>query len=234
MKEHPIIFSAPMVRAILEGRKIQTRRAIKPQPARNAEINCLIGPYQPGDRLWVREGWRIGAWDENAGRVAIDYRADGYCRREWLEISDDDSGDIFNQLWIQSTDDAEKALGVREFYHWKPGKSPCRWRPSIFMPRWAARILLEVVSIRVERLQDISTTDCIAEGMDGSITLTLNLDEPCDNRGISVHEQFYQLWDSINAKHGYGVDKNPWVWVIEFKIIRTEGYARTVGMMGRT
>lgn len=266
MKEHPIIFSAPMVRAILGGRKTQTRRVIRPQPnvgpsvvqvrlephpfspsllantpaegligGRDRlawvaydwidnpigieEINWLSSFYQPGDRLWVREGWRIGAWDEDTGRVAIDYRADGYCRREWLEIAGDDSGDIFNRLWIQSTDDAEKALGVQEFYHWEPGKSPCRWRPSIFMPRWAARILLEVASIRAERLQDISASDCLAEGMDGLTTLFSNSDEPCDDRGISVHEQFFELWDSLNARRGHDWHSNPWVQVIEFKII---------------
>ncbi len=223
MKEHPIIFSAPMVRAILGGRKTQTRRVIRAQPNVGPgaeEINWLESLYgQPGDRLWVREGWRIGAWDEDTGRVAVDYRADGYCRREWLEIANDDNGEIFNRLWIESTDDAEKALGVQEFYHWEPGKSPCRWRPSIFMPRWAARILLEVASIRAERLQDISASDCLAEGMDGLTTLFSNSDEPCDDRGISVHEQFFELWDSLNARRGYDWHSSPRVCVIEFKII---------------
>ncbi|GAB6276276.1 MAG: hypothetical protein SAMD01599839_08160 [Rectinema sp.] len=168
----------------------------------------------------MREGWRIGAWDEDTGRVAIDYKADGYCRQEWLEIKNDDNGEVFNRLWIQSTDDARKALGVQEEYLWNPGESPCRWRSPLFMPRWAARILLEVVSVRVERLQDISPADCIAEGMDGSTILFSNPDEPCDDVGISVHEQFFELWDSLNAKRGYGVDMNPWVWVIEFKRVR--------------
>ena len=168
MKERPVLFSGEMVRAILEGRKTQTRRVIKPQPlwvgdpnvafkthSANPKgiINCPYG--QPGDRLWVRETF---AGTKNTGFA---YRA------------------------------TDTAYGHK-------------WRPSIFMPHWASRINLEVVSVRVERVQDISIEDAYDEGMEWG------------DQGCGVLE-FKNLWDSINLKRGYGWDANPWVWVIEFK-----------------
>lgn len=221
MTERPIIFSAPMVRAILEGRKTQTRRVIKPQPiehkgvcecgpaiagSMHALIEWLISnkcPYgKPGDRLWVRETWRIGAWNENTGEVYIDY-CDGP-RKAWLEIPD---GEAFERLWVQSSDDAERA-GIKPDengrYTWEPGRSPCRWRPSIHMPRWASRITLEVVSVRVERLQDISEADAIAEGVEW--WEEKGYDDCQDyyrdyiTRGAvyTAIESFRTLWSSIN------------------------------------
>jgi len=185
MKQRPIIFSAPMVRAILDGRKTQTRRILKSSPHSQAEraqhfegtrwdwlrydglrlatFNC---PYsQPGDLLWVRETWARYNIDQDSHDMA--YRA---------------------------TPPAD----------WP---SDGNWRPSIFMPRWASRITLEVTAVRIERLQDISEKDSWAEGCDG-------WDDDVTG-GCSGYGEFAQLWSEI---HGPGSwDANPWVWVIEFK-----------------
>jgi hypothetical protein len=233
--EKPILFSTPMVQALLDGRKTMTRRVIKDMPKGTYAVErvgeCLfearwgihlrgmwfdggtpIKPlYQPGDRLWVRETWRIGAWDENSGCIAVDYKADGYARREWLDIDDPER---FERYWTQSTHDAEKA-GL-EFdsdgqYHWEPGKAPTRWRPSIFMPKEAARIWLTVTDVRVERLKEITAQDAKAEGMFEPY-IASETGYETEMRG-----QFRDLWDSLNAKHGYGWDSDPWVWVVSFK-----------------
>lgn len=136
MTEHPIIFSAPMVRAILDGRKTMTRRLLKPQP--QEDIGLWLAERKParwtrGDRLWVRETWRtLQKWDDDPPRRLmadidkIDYAADGFPR---------------NPLW---------AWG--------------RTRASLHMPRWASRITLLVTDVRVERLQDITRGDCMTEG----------------------------------------------------------------------
>lgn len=221
MKERPIIFSAPMVRAILDGRKTQTRRIVK-----NAHMMTVDGelvpiaalcPYgQPGDRLVVREKWRIGAWDEDRGAVAIDY-FDGP-RREWIEVPDPTlDGELFNRLWQQSTDDA-RAAGLTPDddgrYRWAPGESPCRWRPSIHMPRWASRITLEITDVRVERLQDISEDDAYAEGC-RPVRPEIMLDGLVVRTGRSAVDEYRQLWQSIHGPESWSA--NPSVWVIEFK-----------------
>lgn len=230
MKERPIFFIAPMVRALLDGSKTQTRRILKPQPVQEKSERylwhsggsammcseeelrrCLpfySKPGKPGDRLWVRETWRIGAWSEDDGEIAVDYMADDHSRREWLQIPE---ADDFEKYWLQCCDDCDK-VGVKTdeegMYHWEPGQSPCRIRPSIFMPRWASRITLEITGVRVERLQDISDKDCLAEGIaDLNIPLRPNL---------SMHRSCYaDLWETINGPGSW--DANPWVWVIEFK-----------------
>ncbi|MHB8155063.1 MAG: hypothetical protein ACYDFR_03295 [Candidatus Omnitrophota bacterium] len=210
MKECPIIFSGEMVKAIIEDRKTQTRIVIKDLPCydqngyKSLIKKCHYG--QPGDRLWVKETWRVGAWAEDDGAIAVDYKAGDYCRREWIKVDNDE---LFTRLWQQSTDDASKALGVLERYDWKPGESPCRWRPPIYMPRLAARFILEIVNIKIERLQDITVTECLKEGI-----------HPCRPLDDFGKERiiFKGVWDSINGQ-ATSWDKNPWVWVIEFKNI---------------
>jgi len=194
MAEKPIIFSGPMVRAILDGRKTQTRRVISPQPRvtsrglfhwSNTENGVKFGlghdiapvafpawaPYMRGDRLWVRETWRL--WHPSDARVL--YRAD-----------------------------KAASLGMDEY------SDRHRWKPSIHMPKKYARIWLEVTGVRVERVQDISEDDAEAEGA----LLRGPNDQYGDER--SYAEGFQELWGSINEKRGYGWDKNPWVWVYEF------------------
>lgn len=228
MKERPILFSAPMVRAILEGRKTQTRRAIRKQFAPDAEpaevastspegwqisghsglwwddagaciddaIRCPYG--QPGDRLWVRETWQ-GPLLGTAGDYKA-FNAGGQKAIQKPECCVYRATDTLNAV-----DDDGKELG---------------WRPSIHMPRWASRILLEIVSVRVERLQDISEADAIAEGIErvgeGWQRFHCDPDAPVGQPFTMNPVLAYRgLWESINGPSSW--DANPWVWIVEFK-----------------
>ena len=202
MKERPILFSSPMLRAILEGRKTMTRRVIKldefsesTTPGydfafrkrglwHDVRLADMLDPPRRnypgacpygtiGDRLWVRETWAPHPQDSST----VFYRA---------------------------TVDAEPGIRVWD--------GP--WKPSIHMPRWASRINLEITGIRVERVQDISEEDARAEGLwckfDGQ-----GCEGQCHKCSATAKEAFEALWDSINAKsHPWA--SNPWVWVIEF------------------
>ena len=212
MKERPILFSAPMVRAILEGRKSQTRRVVKPQPfAGWYPSKCTNGwgfchpqgeapavlfqcPYGvPGDRLWVRETWAYFNADEDLyqkNKGALAFRATWDSDRcEWPQFA--------------------RAIS------YIPGD---RWRPSIHMPRWASRITLEITDVRVERLQEISEEDALAEGVREIGGNFEGCYEFCDRlSGTNARDCFGRGWDSINAKRGSGWDANPWVWAISFR-----------------
>lgn len=199
MKERPILFSGPMVRAILDGEQTQTRRVVNPQPIiwsdgvpggkrllfmavggiDRARWRCPYG--QPGDRLWVRETWTPTLL---ADVPAIEYRADGLLR----PVS-------FEQWKTVEAKTKEQAT---------------RLRPSIHMPRWASRLTLEITGIRVERVQEISEEDAKAEGVDWKMWEKGG--EP-----LQARSPFRDLWDSINAKRGFGWDVNPWVWVVSFR-----------------
>lgn len=243
MKQRPIIFSAPMVPPILADKKTQTRRVVKVQPTclplpKNAPdaLNCALGafvwnemqlppesilklcPYGiVGDQLWGREPWRIGAWNEH-GQFIIEY-SDG-SRSDWLSDPDDVDGEKFNNIVMQCSDELNNK-GIQPDadgqYHWPDGESPLRWRSSMFMPRWASRILLEVTNTLIERVQDISQQDAIAEGAPPSHP-SIN----CVSRELGFSDfsrsWFGQHWDRINGKKHPWSD-NPWVWVIEFKRI---------------
>lgn len=172
MEERPILFSGPMVRAILAGTKTQTRRTVKFPKSGSIEgtTNSRTGiftPYQcpygvPGDRLWVKETWSLTTTPDGEKIVPL-YAAD-YTAREYESL--------------------------------KP------WKPSIFMPRRLSRITLEITGIRVERVQDISQADAIAEGT-----------PPI--KGLAERDAYQVLWESINGAESWAA--NPWVWVIEFK-----------------
>ncbi|PVZ19970.1 MULTISPECIES: hypothetical protein [unclassified Pseudomonas] len=216
VKERPILFSAPMVRAILEGRKTVTRRPCKPQPSPHAHTKSADGnamgswwetakqiqrcPYgQPGDRLWVRESfWQAGDWistypedDEGhwSGSRRVHYRVDG-------EPPNEPNHHYPNGLRNGSFSAAD------------PHKI-WRARPSIHMPRWASRILLEITEVRVERLQDISEEQAEAEGVD-----FLRSIPDCDET-LTARQLFECLWDSINGASAW--DANPWVWAVSFR-----------------
>ena len=197
MKVRPILFSTEMVRQILDGRKTQTRRVIKPQPVDQDDtgwfyqkpvkrdgivlmdriyIRCPYGKV--GDRLWVRETW-------------------GYSAR--LPMSCHSTRD--DSTWLAYPDlRGYKADGLLGYWCWKP---------SILMPRWASRIGLEIISLRVERLQKISLEDVEAEGLKAFDSSKRNGD--CF--------EFIEAWNKINGKRGFPWISNPWVWVIEFKQI---------------
>ena len=243
MKERPILYSAPMVRAVLNDTKTQTRRVAKKVNFVSSggaaldfsdnNIKEVLCPYgQPGDRLWVRETWRIGAWNEDAGQVAVDYMASEPAKTPWITVPEKpenmygfNGGSLFEKYWIQSTDDCiESTLSSDDNgrYHWEPGQSPCRIRPSIFMPRWASRITLEITAVRVERLQDINEGDAFAEGVyDGTAcrcAQPLDFVRSCGNCGgrlVDAVDLYRSLWESINGPKSW--DLNPLVWVIEFK-----------------
>lgn len=210
MQERPILFSGEMVNAIMAGRKTQTRRVIRDYPwtrhpyyfcgLRNglgypasegvtwAGFTCegyhspcyVKCPYgQPGDLLWVKEACAIGFSDDHD--LACDYHADG--KRNTFIVCE-----INEKYSIKYINDDR--------------------RPAMFMPRWASRITLEVNDVRVERLQEISETDAMAEGV---IAWHGTKD------GTVYQPEFKMLWDKINTKRGYSWDSNPWVWVIEFR-----------------
>lgn len=223
MKERPILFSSSMVRAILAGTKTQTRRVVKPQPERrhieqvgsmlgfkkrkgdgfwlwpNAHENVLAEcPYgRPGDRLWVRETF-------------MDLRSTG------VEHRPDLRGPLQRYAYQAESPPGSHGDEARKNYGLK-------WKPSIHMPRAASRITLGIVSVRVERLQDISRGDAKSEGCDHC--------DPCDHvrlscaaigcEGPDYRVGFRHLWESINGTGSW--EANPWVWVVEFK--RLEGGA---------
>lgn len=254
MAEHPILFSDEMVLAILDGRKTQTRRVIKPQPVYQAgREHGVFGPWVwytdnhssltvhespdqfcplrcpygvPGDRLWVRESWRVSGWAVGEP-IWVGFRDGQNCEVDTPPIRGD--GDAYlaweERMWEQSSDDCEKAGMVIDvdadydgLYVWPDGEdhgTPTRWRPSIHMPRWAARIILEVTDIRVQSVQDITYDDAIAEGVFADFV-------PSDGHGFrsEARNLFRELWDSINFKRGYGWNANPWVRAITFEVLK--------------
>lgn len=197
---------------------------------RHGELLNVL-PYRVGDRLYVREHWRVGAWlhRDPGGRlpdaIAVDYRADNFARREWLPCRD---RKLFDRLVSQSIEDAQKEH-VRPYrpdaYNWEYGKGPTRWRQSLFMPRWASRITLIVTDVRVGRLQDISEADAIAEGIERhKLGWMPYVTAFYDGDGITpanFHRDprisYMQLWDCINGRGAW--DANPWVAAYTFRPI---------------
>ncbi|MDR8014069.1 hypothetical protein [Ectopseudomonas guguanensis] len=202
MRERPILFSGAMVRAILSGQKSVTRRACKPQPSAHAHTTSADGnpmsawwetgkdinhcPYgQPGERLWVRESLRF---DPEYGH----YYAAGGRHGETVYLCS-----LF--------DDEDKQTGPSY-----DGLLPERSVPSIHLHRRYSRILLEITAVRVERLQDITEQQALAEGV---ASCAQDLDP--DGNGYSPGELFSILWSSINGTDSW--NSNPWVWVVDFK-----------------
>ncbi len=216
MKERPILFKGEMVNAILQGRKTQTRRIVKTGGIPDAEFAANLwlskGKCPYGERrgkLWVRETWA----DVNSpDGPAIAYRADG-CVRTWHEFSetfgpDEGAGPSMDYKAYPG----EYCAWYSDLLNGEPGHN---WKPSIHMPRWVSRITLDVIDVRVERLQDISEEDAMNEGVPYS--------ELERSRPDPLHKaQFADLWESINGPGSW--DANPWVWVVEFQPepIRTE------------
>lgn len=211
MKERPILFSAPMVRAILAGTKTQTRRVVRKQFAPDA-IVAEVGATTP-------EGWQVsghsGLWWADAGaclddavRCPYGQPGDQLWVREAWDFLPDSAGDEPNAALIVywATGSSERRLVPDGFKSLLYGHE--KRRPSIHMPRWACRITLEVTDVRVERLQSISIGDCIAEGIPRG--------GPENPDGIERRE-YRKLWECINGPGSW--DANPWVWVVSFKRI---------------
>lgn len=232
MKERPILFNGAMVRAILDGRKTQTRRVVTPQPevsdagnltgewlsrplgglllpkAQDIVIHCPYG--QVGDRLSVRETFfAYGRWETR-------YSAKKG-RDEWHFV---DMTAECDRAYQYAADDPDVPLASD-----RSGTLPGWWkRPAIFMPRGASRITLEVTGVRVERLQEISEADAIAEGvrLHDDRSGWVNECEIDGKRhfGAGAVELYRKLWDSLNTIRGYNWDTNPFVWVVSFRRVR--------------
>lgn len=221
-KERPILFKGPLVRAILEGRKTVTRRPVRCDCVHRGRLTydehgsrkwwhqgtgiqhaCPYGVQ--GDRLWVRETWRV--WD---------------CLRGATE------GDVVR---------GKLRYPMPEYVEWRadcddPNYCEDPWRPSIFMPRWACRLLLEVTEVRVERLQEITPEEVHAEGIPGMVcgryqcrycngqghNLSYPICTNCKGTGDDELGHWQRGWDDINGKReGCTWEDNPWVWVVRFK-----------------
>jgi len=264
VKERPILFSAPMVRAILDGRKTQTRRIMKPQPeefkfhdgttqwrwrTRDGDlIACASGdnpnfysPYgMPGERLWVREtfwakhdsewdemsgttidwGAKIGGDDENHN-AGIDYCATPSCMNPPKCANEETvcphtDTPVPGEWWLSppnnwNGEDDYHGCGEWVFLPWD---KPWSKKASIYMPRWASRITLEITDVRVQRVQDISPADCIAEGIS-------KRPRSCPFPWhVYAKEDFQSLWRDIHGKDSWAA--NPWVWAIAFKRIEAQ------------
>ena len=213
-KTLPILFNTKMVRAVLECRKTQTRRLLKTQPT-DGNIKGIKPKYNVGDILYVRETWKPGAW-QWIQRVAIDYKASPeLTNTPWIRLSDIDFNKYL-QRWADELEAKKIYSDVDGIYRWDAGSSKFNWRPSIHMPKWAARIFLKVVDIRIERIQDMTAQDFIAEGCGEFDDMAGSMKSP-DGRYINHKKGFINTWNSIYQKQDYGWDKNPWVFVYEFE-----------------
>ncbi len=218
MSEKPILFSGPMVQAILDGRKTMTRRVVKRtshtitewERLKSAgmvvhqkdslafgEVSCSIEkcPYgKPGDLLWVRETWADfcpmwnGAWCGHGTQEGI----------------------------IKEHRPVYRADGKEGWPNGEPG----RWTPSIHMPRWASRLTLRIKSVRAEQLQDIAEEDIIAEGVTVD-RVAVWINKPWHEMP-TLHSAWYAFWDHINGARGYLASSNPWCWCIEFEVVPQE------------
>jgi hypothetical protein len=229
-RERPIIFSSEMIRAIRDGQKTQTRRTygldvINVHPDEwcyegsdpldldwhvfdlNHSVVCagnnrqslprkfIKCPYgQVGDRLWVKETWAADRRYDDLAPSALPMSADGSTPSLWWKV------DSASKRWL--------------------GAKPGRWRSSMFMPRWASRITLELTDVRVERVQEITPDDALAAGV-----AWYGLGQPSQNTDIHQYRRealawFEHLWNTIKAKRGYGWRPNPWCWVLEFEVVQ--------------
>lgn len=201
-KDRPILFNSPMVRALLDGSKTQTRRIWKlPKGHRwdeiqggmaSGNIECdrwpgfwhvaeFTSPYgREGDQLWVRE-----AWHDNSGAYEVRKSQPIYYRADYPQGAYD---------------------------------TVLRWKPSIHMPRWASRITLEITSVRVERLQDISEADASAEGLMYDSNRIGHWSGTGEHWFMNARDAYRNLWEAINGPGSWAA--NPWVWFIQFKLIK--------------
>lgn len=267
VKERPILFSGPMVRALLDGRKTQTRRVVKKAPHEeqdwsavmvhgeacfvqranvgtpNETCHFMYGeegdrpsircPYGvPGERLWVRETWQVAreSLDWETGSEYDVFSWDDFYgpAQDWLR--GDARGGIKSRVFYAADGEDRNpsafygAIGLKGKVLERPA---IPWRPSIHMPRWASRLTLEITKVRVERLQDISETDAIAEGPGfvGKVT-----GEVCESvashrlgrgpRWKNARDWYADLWEEINGPTAW--QDNPWVWALSFRVIQSE------------
>lgn len=230
-REKPILFSGPMVKSILAGQKTQTRRVIKAPWLSKVKVDrigysvitpvgCIEArgtfpdgsyggkaiplPWQPGDTLWVREGWSVHDHDFSRPFPSA-----------WLLYSG--AGDNHDYWWANPPEEERKLWAERFGTADTHGGTYYHKRPSIHMPRWASRITLEVIDVRAQRLQDISESDIIAEG--------------CPPEYLLGKSWFQPLWEGINGKRpGCDWESNPWVWAISFRLLPQPARDRARGI----
>lgn len=206
MKEYPIIFSTPMVQAILEGRKTMTRRVIKPQPNESG-ISYMKNAPLNWEEMY-REDWCPWKWENEEGEIISKFSPYGQ------------PGDM---LWVRETYLYTGSQIVFRADEDPENKWLCKWNSPIFMPKAAARLWLEIVNVRVQRLEDITEEDAVKEGVE---SINVN-DHPYKFKNYhtnkfkcySAKHSFASLWVEINGLKKYAENPNPWVWVIEFRRI---------------
>ena len=189
MKSKGMLFKSEMVQAILDGTKTQTRRT--------ASLGLVAG-----DKIWVRETWRVGSWKHETRSIALDF-FDGP-QKKWIRVpaqeKNKDGFDVFERLANDSLEQSWETLGIQlAGYKWNAGQGPCKWRPSLFMPKWASRITLKLIDVKQQWLRDMTEADAVAEG-------------------FKSLGRFVGYWDAIHSKH---FDRqwvsNPTVFVYTFE-----------------
>jgi hypothetical protein len=200
MRERPIMFNGAMVRAIMAGQKTQTRRVMKHQP--QSVVVPGVGPMLAVQKAKGTDRW---LWPNAREQVIAECPFGQPGDRLWVREAFCDAWDQDRDRWSDPERYYYRADGVE--IQDVDGDGPARWTPSIHMPRRACRLVLEITAVRVERLQAISTQDCLAEG----ITTRFKVADAADELRI----QFRDLWNDT----GGDWESNPWVWVIEFKAV---------------
>jgi hypothetical protein len=222
MKERPILYSTPMVRGMLNGSKTQTRRVVKPQPI-NEDGSIYDG------KVWGPEMYEPVAYDRH-GEMVPGPEVFGIYTEDWgVKCPYGKPGD---QLWVRETwrkvepsecgcsEACSHGSSAYDYRATGSGDEDTKWKPSIHMPRRASRIQLEITGIRVERLQDISDDDALAEGVISYPVGNLTVFGVEGTKIEKLHPRaaYLALWDEINGRGS--ADANPWVWVVEFKVIK--------------
>lgn len=211
MKERPIIMSGESVLAILAGRKTQTRRVVKPQPYSGAEPIGRAASQFGGRKSGF--GW--------AFRIPDGSKTGQACWAPWAP------GD---RLWVREAWEIEPGYRpILDIVHYRadgdplpdPGEEGIRlaWRSPLFMPRWASRLTLEVVEVRVQLVQEISRRDAEAEGVAGVVLSDFTDDSVYGQVLLDPVAGYRASWDALNAKRGFPWASNPFVWVVEFKAL---------------
>lgn len=246
--EHPILFSGAMVRAILAGRKTQTRRVITP---RNSTLNG--GPIRQDDEYWHKRLLFDQAVPRSKSNLMVALAGTrGAPPDPHLLVPDEEEG----RQRVRAKIEAGDRLWVRESFCWfdeadwvgyrADGRmlrydtvedtdcprviekdamvvDPPAWRPSIHMPRWVCRLDLEVTDVRAERLCDITEADAAAEGAQHQNRPGMDVDIDGDAWHGAYRQAFERLWNQINARRGFPWSSNPWVWAFTFRVIDGEG-----------
>jgi hypothetical protein len=188
MKARPILFSTPMIRALLSGEKTQTRRRMKPQPRKD----------------------RYNLWSWDCGGTTFGWKED------WEPISPQMKchyGSVGDMLWVRESFCFLSGGLYFKANHIEPHSVSSKWKPSIHMPKNFSRLTLEITGVRVQRLNKISEQDAQAEGCKGSAVVNTAGD---DYSGLYPSEEYMLLWDDINGAGSWF--NNPWVWALKFKV----------------